>query len=125
MNEMNYNEIASLIVDLLPEEWSKVAFFAQYFDDSYLMKFYADCGDGKYTDCYLLPDVSDDDIYNTFSAINKLIKPVYSSLDKKDKWSVMTILFSCDGNFRTEYEYKDISETSIAYIMEWKKKYLI
>lgn len=125
MNEMNFDEIASLIVDLLPEEWNKVAFFAQYFEGSFCMKFYADCGDGKYTDCYILPGVSDNDILNTFLAIDKLIKPVHSALDKKDKWSVMTILFSCDGDFKTEYEYSDISETSFEYIMEWKKKYLV
>lgn len=125
MNEMNYNEIASLIIDLLPEKWSKVAFFVQYFEESYTMKFYADCGDGKYTDCYLLPDVNSKDIYSTFFAINRLIKPVYNNLAKKDRWSVMTMLFSCDGNFRTEYDYEDISENSIMYIMEWKKKYLI
>lgn len=125
MNEMNYNEIASLIVDLLPEKWNKVAFFAQYSDGSYTMKFYADCGNGEYTDCYSLSDVSDDDIYRTFSAIDTLIKPVHSSLNAKEKWTVMTMLFSCDGNFKVEYDYEDISETSIAYIMKWKKKYLI
>lgn len=125
MNEIDYNKIACAVIDLLPEKWNKVVIFVQYSDTSYSMGFYVDFGSGKYIDCYSLPDVSENDIYSVFSDIDAIVEPVYSSLNKKDKWSVMTMLFSCDGNFKVEYDYTDISENSIEYITNWEKKYLI
>ena len=45
-------------------------------------------------------------------------------LDKNNKWSVMTMFVSSDGNMKTEFDYSDISENAIAYEQKWKEKYI-
>lgn len=36
----------------------------------------------------------------------------------------MTIVVDENGNFKADYEYKDISEDPVGYYNEWKNRYL-
>ena len=43
---------------------------------------------------------------------------------KNDTWTVMTIVVDENGNFKADYEYKDISEDLVGYYNGWKNRYL-
>ena len=45
-------------------------------------------------------------------------------LSKKDTWTVMTLVVDENGNFKADYEYKDISEDLVGYYNGWKNRYL-
>ncbi|MFR3847064.1 immunity protein YezG family protein [uncultured Ruminococcus sp.] len=45
-------------------------------------------------------------------------------MSKKDTWTVMTLVVDENGNFKADYEYKDISEDLVGYYNEWKNRYL-
>lgn len=36
----------------------------------------------------------------------------------------MTMIVDADGNMKTEFDYSDISEDSIGYEQNWRKKYI-
>lgn len=59
-----------------------------------------------------------------FMNIDKIIKVERDKLDDKSKWSVMTMIVDADGNMKTEFDYSDISEDSIGYEQNWRKKYI-
>ena len=48
----------------------------------------------------------------------------HKELSKKDTWTVMTLVVDENGNFKADYEYKDISEDLVGYYNEWKNRYL-
>ena len=125
MNEVLYQDIFNALQEVLPNEWNKVVFYAEYDDSSYGMKYYVLHEDGTYSDCFELEDVSKSSIIETFAIIDSIIMPVREKVNKDDLWSVMTIVVSNTGDFKAEYEYEDISDHSIEYFNEWKKKYLI
>ena len=56
--------------------------------------------------------------------IDKVVGPERKKLDEKNKWSVLTMSVTNDGNMKTEFDYTDISENAIAYEQKWKEKYI-
>ncbi len=56
--------------------------------------------------------------------IDSQIMLIRKELSKKDTWSVMTLVVDDEGNFKTDYEYEDISEDATGYYQRWKEKYL-
>ena len=63
-------------------------------------------------------------LIKVFMNIDKIIKVERDKLDDKSKWSVMTMIVDADGNMKTEFDYSDISEDSIGYEQNWRKKYI-
>lgn len=124
MKEISYQSIFDILQEILPDDWHKVVFYAEYGESSYSMKYFVDTGDGQYTDCFDLKDTSKQDIIKVFSVIDSQIMPVRKELSQKDTWSVMTMTVDDAGNFKVDYEYKDISEDPIGYYQLWKEKYL-
>ena len=88
------------------------------------MKYFVDSGDGQYTDCFKLKDISKRDIIKVFAVIDSQIMPIRKELSTKDTWSVMTLIVDDEGNFKADYEYDDISDDSIGYYQRWKVNYL-
>lgn len=66
----------------------------------------------------------DAQLIKVFMNIDKIIKVERDKLDDKSKWSVMTMIVDADGNMKTEFDYSDISEDSIGYEQNWRKKYI-
>ena len=124
MDNEIFQKVYDVLADLLPSKWTKVIFRADYAEGSYGMKYYVAGDDGKFIDCYSLTGVSRLQIIKVFKDINKFLSTVRANLPEKDRWSVMTMTISADGSFKTDFDYTDISESVIAYMAEWEKKYL-
>ena len=124
MKDIPYQSIFNTLQEILPDDWHKVVFYAQYGENSYSMKYFVDSGDGVYTDCFKLKGISKRDIIKAFALIDSQIMPIRKKLSKKDTWSVMTLIVDDEGNSKADYEYEDISEDSIGYYQRWKEKYL-
>ena len=124
MKDIPYQSIFNTLQEVLPDDWHKVVFYAQYGENSYSMKYFVDSGDGVYTECFKLKGISKKDIIKAFAVIDSQIMPVRKELSKKDTQSVMTLIVDDEGNFKADYEYEDISKDSIGYYQHWKEKYL-
>ena len=124
MREISYQCIFNTLQEILPDDWHKVVFYAEYDESSYSMKYFVNSGDGQYTDCFKLKGIPKREIIKAFAVIDSQIMPVRKELSKKDTWYVMTLIVDDEGNFKADFEYEDISEDSIGYYQRWKKKYL-
>lgn len=124
MDSKFFQDIYNRLEPVLPEKWEKVIFRADYTEGSYSMKFYVDFGDGVYVDCYSFSGISKSQLIKVFVTIDKVISPEREKLTKEKKWSVLTMIIDAKGDFKTEFDYSDISESSIEYQAKWEKKYL-
>lgn len=125
MNEKIFQSIFDKLQDVLPASWNKVIFYAGYTSGSYNMKYYTDCGDGQYIDCFSQPKVSMPCLIKLFSSIDKELSAERKMLEEKKKWTVFTMIVDSQGNMKTYFDYADIEKNTIEYEREWKKKYLL
>lgn len=125
MSEKVFQEIFDKLQEVIPADWKRIVFYAGYTSGSYSMKFYIDCGDGIYVDCFSQKDINRAKLIKLFMDIDKILVPIRNSLSDDSKWSVFTMLVDEKGNMKTEFDYTDISENLIAYEQEWKKKYIV
>ena len=88
------------------------------------MKYYVKDDNDLYTDCFSQNVIGNAQLIKVFMNIDKIIKIERDKLDDKSKWSVMTMIVDANGNMKTEFDYSDISEDSIGYEQNWRKKYI-
>ncbi len=124
MEDKLFQRIFGVLEPVLPKYWKKLVFFAGYTEESYTMKYYVKDDKDKYTDCFEQNVISRAQLIKIFMDINKMIMVERGKLDDKSKWSVMTMIVDADGNMKTEFDYSDISEDSIGYEQNWRKKYI-
>ena len=124
MDSTIFQEIYDVLAVLLPEHWKKVIFRADYTTGSYGMKYYVEFEDGKFVDCFSLPDISRSQIIQAFISLDKFISANRKELSEKEKWSVLTMIITPDRAFKTYFDYTDISETTVPYLEAWESKYL-
>lgn len=124
MKELSYQSIFNTLQEILPDDWHKVVFYAQYGESSYSMKYFVASGNGNYTECFKIKGISKRDIIKVFAAIDSKIMPIRKELSKKDTWYVMTLIVDNEGNFKADYEYDDVSDDLIEFYEMWKGKYL-
>lgn len=124
MKEKLFQIIFDKLQETVPVKWSKIVFYAGYTKGSYSMKYYVDMGNGQYIDCFSLDGISDMQLMKLFVSINKEIVTVRNQLDDSERWNVLTMIVDSKGSFKTDFDYVDISEKSISYEKEWKKRYL-
>ena len=103
--------IASILEETLPEDWSKVVFYAEYAEGAFSIEYYV-AGSGKddFVKCFDQKGVSRASLMKNFMAINKFIEPERAAL-KPEK-------------FKVDYDYSDMTENAYARKKAWKKKYL-
>lgn len=123
MNNELFQEIFDKLQDGLPEEWDKVVLYVAYFDGNFTMKYYAKKDETGYVDCYNIEGMNNSKLVKLFMSLNNIIAPDREKLGKK-KWSVMTMIVSADGEFKTEFDYDNIDDISLDYEDDWEKKYL-
>ena len=123
MNKINYEKLLDELLDVVPANWKKVVLYAEYTATSYSFKYFVNSED-KYIDCFDLKGIDETLLIQKFMKLDEIIRPSRAGLSGKNKWSVMTVVFQNDGNFKTEFDYDDISENSIEYFQKWKTKYL-
>ena len=105
MNNDVYQKIYEILNAVLPNRWENIIFTAEYGEESYEMKYYADTGDGKMKDCFELAVVTRTQLAKAFIAINNFIAPERNSLEPKHKWKTMIFNFSQDGKFNVDFKY--------------------
>ncbi len=124
MSQAIYQTIFDKLQDFMPQKWNKLVFYASYTDGSYSMKYYIENEEEKYIDCFSLQGVKKSDLIKLFIDINKDLSAERESLNAKQKWTVLTMIVDKSGKMRTEFDYADTSENSIAFEQDWKKRYL-
>lgn len=123
-DQIIYQNVFDILSEVLPQNWQKVAFYAEYTEGSYSMKYYVDFGDGKYVDCYKIKGITKANLIKAFMKINKELAIVRQQLPSEKRWNVITLLVENTGKFRAEYDYEDIAENTLQYHEKWKSKYL-
>ena len=124
MEDKLFQRIFDILEPVLPGHWKRLVFFAGYIEGSYTMKYYVKDDNDEYTDCFRQNVIGNAQLIKVFMNIDKIIKVGRDKLDDKSKWSVMTMIVDADGNMKTEFDYSDISEDSIGYEQNWRKKYI-
>lgn len=120
-NEKVYQEIFDDLSKYLLPGWEKMVVYLEYGEASYTFSFYLKIK-GKYVKCYDLPEVSDEELAESFKEIDKVVSK--SRNRGKDLWSNMTMIVDNAGSMHTDFDYTDLSEGTYNYKKEWKKKYL-
>lgn len=122
-NDQIYQTVLDGILSLGISQWEKIVFYSEYKQNSFEMKFYVKNSDG-YRDCFSL-GISDNIIMDMFIKLDKEICNYRKniSINKQDLWTVMTITFESDLQFKADFDYS-IIEDIISYKSEWKSKYL-
>ncbi|HIU12899.1 MAG TPA: DUF600 family protein [Candidatus Fimiplasma intestinipullorum] len=116
--QMIYDELSKY----LPEQWTKLVVYLEHGEASYSYSFYV-MKDHQYTKCFDLPDISEDDLLNSFKRIEKEVSEERNHLETK--WSNMTMVINSEGNMKTDFDYSDLSQGNYEYKEAWKKKYLV
>ena len=119
--------IASILEETLPEDWSKVVFYAEYAEGAFSIEYYV-AGSGKddFVKCFDQKGVSRASLMKNFMAINKFIEPERAALKpEKENGDRMTlILLIPTASSKVDYDYSDMTENAYARKKAWKKKYL-
>ena len=124
MNNEIFQNIFDIIQPTLPNSWKKMVLFVGYTAGSYTMKYYTADEKGEYRDCFSQKEINKVQLIKLFMRIDRVVGPERKKLDEQNKWSVLTMTVTNDGNMKTEFDYADISENVIAYERNWKEKYI-
>lgn len=123
MNNELFQNVFDKIQDGLTEDWDKVVIYIAYFAGSYTMKYYVKEEKEDFVDCYNIPRMTNSKLVKLFMSLDKLISPEREKMGDK-KWSVMTMIVTADGDFKSEFDYTNIDDISLEYEESWEKKYL-
>ena len=98
--------IASILEETLPEDWSKVVFYAEYAEGAFSIEYYV-AGSGKddFVKCFDQKGVSRASLMKNFMAINKFIEPERAALKPEKRWGSMTLILHSNGKFKVDYDY--------------------
>ena len=124
METINFEYIFGILQSIIPNEWNSIVFYAQYSKGSYSMKYYVNFGNSEYIDCFKLNGITRSEIIKSFIRIDVELSKCRNCLDEDKKWSVLTFQVDNTGKFKTDFEYSDISENTIQYFEEWRKRFL-
>lgn len=124
MDDKLFQNIFDRIQPVIPESWEKLVFYAAYFNGSYTMKFYVDCGNGKYHDCFHIAGVDRIQLIKLFMNLDKELSEERNKLEISSRWNVFTMTVCADGTMKSDFDYTEISDDFTAYEKEWKYHYL-
>ena len=119
-----YQKIWDAIAGTLPENWESVIFYVEYIGKSYEMKYYVSTPEQKNISCFQLGTVGRMDLIRRFMQIDRAVSVVRAALDEEKRWTVLTLTVDKNGHFKAYYDYCDLSEDTLGYEQQWKKKYL-
>jgi len=111
-----YEKIANRVNEMIPEEWEKVALYAEVSEYASSVYF------------YYYPTVKDTPIYSLdivdifeidedeFDKMNMELFEYFEELreefkrNEQEPWTNLTLMLESDGKFNIEYDYTDLSE---------------
>lgn len=121
MDSNIYQMIFDEVSVFATEEWEKIVIYLEYGANSYSYAFYIKEGD-KYTKCYSLPNVNEDELMNAFRRIDVQLSKERSATNAT--WTNMTMVIDSELNIKTDFDYSDLTENAYQYSKDWKSKYL-
>lgn len=122
--ELDYQMIVDKLQSIIPMQWKKVVYMAEYTSGSYSMRCFYDNGDGKYLDCLTVAGNSKVQIIKVYKELDNEIQKVRKTLEGDKLWYSLTLKIESDGNFKAEYDYDSHEENAIGYIDAWKRNNL-
>lgn len=122
--ELDYQLIVDKLQSIIPTQWKKAIFMAEYTSGSYSMRCFYDNGDGVYQDCMLVSRSIKVKIIKLYKEINSEIKNIRKELQEDKIWYAVTLKFEANGKFKAEFDYDSHEKNAIEYIEAWKEKYL-
>ena len=120
MTNANFQAIYDKLTGIIPEDWEKLIYRADYGHNSWSMIFYLLQDNGTIKDCYSMKEVSRGELIKLFAELNMKLK----ARRDVEGWHVMTITIARDGTFKTDFVYDDISGKLTEYYKDWDRKYL-
>ncbi len=121
--ELDFQGIVDILYDILPKDWEKAVFMAEYTSGSYSMRCYSDNKDGCFQDVSKDSTVSKIQVVKSFKRIHSLLSKQREDMGEK-KWYAMTLHFERQGKFKAEFDHKNHEENVLQYIEEWKHRNL-
>lgn len=119
-----YQEIFDLVLPFLPKGWQKLVLYAEYDEDSRCIEFYVEDADGSFTKCFDLPHASDDSLLDAFDEMDEVFETQRQELPEGSIWTSATLTVTSTGKLDVDFDYTDLSESSLEQKKEWKAKYL-
>lgn len=123
MNDRIYQLIFDKLEQYLPNSWDRLVVYLEHGEDSYSYSFFVKT-DNKYTKCYDLKGINEDDLMASFAQIEKAVAAERAE-SKTELWSNMTMVVEATGKMKTAFDYTDLSSGSYQYKKNWKKAYLV
>ncbi len=124
MDDKLFQAIYDELKNVLPSEWNRIAFLAEYTQGSYTMKYFVDDGKTGYIDCFKLNNVNKSTLIRLFMAIDKIISSERNKQSESQKWNVLSLFIGSDGKINAKFDYTDTGENAVSYEQEWKEKWL-
>jgi len=125
-----YQEIASTLNDLIPEEWAKVHLYAEGWEGYSTEYFYYKPATGETPVLsYHIPErfgLDEADFEDREDQLRKLALSLQRIINEQgqEMWSNMTFILEPNGKFHIDYGYEDMSEVDPGEQREaWKAKY--
>lgn len=119
-----YQEIFDLVLPFLPESWQKVVLYAEYGEDSRCIEFYVEDTREHFTKCFDLPGATGNELLDTFDEIDEVFNAQRQELPADDVWTSATLTVTSTGRLDVDFDYADLSESSLDHKKEWKAEYL-
>lgn len=125
MNNDMFQKIFDILIDFLPENWSKLAYMVEYFGGSFSMKYYVKTQNSDYISCYDMENFDNNKFIIKCIELNKIISENRMQLDDSNRWCAMAMVVDTNGKMITDFDYPNTIDDQIEYQNDWEKKHLI
>jgi len=129
--EQLYQEIANILVNIVPEEWKKILLYAEYREGYKKVYFYyfPETGDKPIysldiVDLFTIDEDEleelEDELYKCFSRLWEEFKE-----QEQERWTNLTFILENTGKMKINYGYENLSEISpVEKQDKWEAEYL-
>lgn len=125
MNNDMFQKIFDILIDFLPENWSKLAYMAEFYEGSYSMKFYVKTQNTDYISCLDMENFDNNKFIIKTIELNKIISENRMQLDESKRWNAMAMIVDSNGKMTTDFDYTNQINDPIEYQNNWEEKHLI
>lgn len=127
MNNDMFQKIFDILIDFLPENWSKLAYMAEFYEGSYSMKFYVKTQNTDYISCLDMENFDNNKFIIKTIELNKIISENRLQLNEDKRWNAMAMIVDSNGKMTTDFDYANANEIDdmIDYQINWEKKHLV
>jgi len=126
-----YQQIAEMVNDIIPEEWSKVYVYAEVQEDVSKVDFHY-YPEGKENPVYVLEisdlfEIDEDYLDNLRNKLSDCFEELWNEFvrNNEDVWTNSTFILDRTGEFKIDYVYEDLSKVDdFERQVIWRFKYL-